>query len=107
MKVHAPAFTPPLLTSAAPAAKDAAAPASGQIFQQSLGGASQGGVSTQSGDRSRSGRGDTAQRRAATATPSTSASVSPSADPVALAGDTMTRSLDAPYAPGSLVNIKA
>jgi hypothetical protein len=111
MKVHAPVFTPPPLPAVAappPAAKEAAASASGQAretFDRSLDAKSQGRASTQAGNGSRTGRGDTAPRRAATAPPP----ASPAApDPAALlAGNAPARNLDAPYVPGSLINIKA
>lgn len=105
MKVHAPVIAPPLATTAAPppAAKEATQLAA---FGRSLGATPRSGLSTEAGDKSRTGRGDTAPRRLATPRPASPAA-SAAAAPAALSGDGTARALDAPYAPGSIINISA
>ena len=106
MKVHAPVpLPPPVLASAAPpAAKEALQLASGKprvAFEQALGAKpeSGSGQSAQAGVKSRGGRAPAPLRRVAVSPPASG--------PAALSGEAAARSADAPYTPGSLVNIKA
>jgi hypothetical protein len=110
MKVHAPVSLPlPMLASApSPAAKEALQLASDKArlaFEQALGAKSDSGSgqSAQAGYKSRGGRGTAPFRRAA-APP---AAPSPAAAPAAPSGDAAALAANAPYIPGSLVNIKA